>query len=130
MTPLSLRALWKGIRGRSLTFSIIFAMAVMGSSFAGLMRAPLKTIGIWAPLVFILPVVATGLLAKYEQKLKIETEIKRICSYSLIFGSILLALLLWKYEGFLKTRYADSVQKGPLFEEEGPERPRGPRNRR
>jgi hypothetical protein len=105
-------------------------MAVMGSSFAGLMRAPLKTIGIWAPLVFILPVVATGLLAKYEQKLKIETEIKRICSYSLIFGSILLALLLWKYEGFLKTRYADSVQKGPLFEEEGPERPRGPRNRR
>ena len=130
MNPLPLGALWKGLRGRSLTFSVVFAMAVLGSSFAGLMRAPLRTIGIWAPLVLLLPIIATALLAKQEQKLKIETEFKRICSYSLIFGSILLALLIWKYEGYMEARFADSVQKGPLFEEKGPERPRGPRNRR
>ena len=130
MNPLPLRALWKGLRGRSLTFSIVFAMAVLGSSFAGLMRAPMKTIGFWGPLVFILPIIATALLAKQEQKLKIEAEFKRICSYSLIFGSIILALLIWKYGDFLKASYADSVQKGPLFEEQRPELPRGPRNRR
>ncbi|MEX0326400.1 MAG: hypothetical protein AB3N33_09970 [Puniceicoccaceae bacterium] len=130
MTPISLRALWKGLRGRSLVFSIVFAMAVMGSSFAGLMRAPLRTIGIWGPLVFILPIVATALLDKQEAKLKLEPEFKRLCSYSLIFGSILLTLLLWNYREWQENAYADSVIKGPLFKEQGPDLPRGPRGKR
>lgn len=128
MNPLSFRALWKGLRGKSLIFSIVFAMAVMGSSFAGLMRAPLHTVGIWGPFVFILPIVATGLLAKQERKLKIGDTFRRTCSYSLIFGSIALALLIWRYQNWLEERYADTFMKGPLYQEQR-ELPRGPRHR-
>ena len=130
MEIFSLRALWKGIRGRSLTFSVVFAMAVMGSSFAGLMRVPLKTIGIWGPLVFLLPIIATGLLAKQERKLVIGAHFRRACSYSLIFGSILLAVLLWRYQVWLDTAYAKGLQTGPLFKEVlRPDLPRGPRGK-
>lgn len=132
MNPFSIRALWKGLRGRSLTFSLVFAMAVMGSSFAGLLRAPLRTIGIWGPLVLILPIVATGLLAKQESKLKMKMETRQLCAYAMIFGSILMAILLWQYESWLERKYADSVQHGPLFkEQENPllER-KGPRGKR
>ena len=128
MNPLSLRALWKGLRGRSLTFSIIFAMAIMGSSFAGLLRAPLRTIGIWGPLVLLLPIIVTGLLAKHEHKLSLSVRFRQLCSYTLIFGSIVLAVLLWRYENRLEETYANSFEKGPLFkEEENPVRRRGPR---
>jgi hypothetical protein len=128
MNPLSLRALWKGLRGRSLTFSIVFAMAIMGSSFGGLLRAPLRTIGIWGPLVLLLPIILTGLLAKHEHKLGISLWVRRVCSYTLIFGSIALAVLLWRYENHLQETYEDTFEKGPLFkEEEQPVRRRGPR---
>ena len=116
----------------SLTFSLVFALAVLGSSFGGLLRAPLRTIGIWGPLVLILPIVATGLLAKQERKLKMEMRTRQICSYTMIFGSILMAILLWQYESWLQRKYADSVQPGPLFkEQDNPllER-RGPRGKR
>jgi hypothetical protein len=111
-------------------FSIVFAMAVLGFSFSGLLRAPLRTIGLWGPLLFILPIIATRLLAKYEKRQKIRDDFRRICAYGLIFGSILLALLLWRYEVWLDNAYADSIQPGPLYKEAPPELPRGPRNRR
>lgn len=132
MTIFPLRALWKGLRGRSLTFSVVFAMAVMGSSFAGLLRMPLKTIGIWGPLVLILPIVATGLLAKQEQRLPVSVSFKRSCSVLLIFGSVLLVALLGRYESWLEDRYADTVQVGERFRELGdqPVRRPGPRGRR
>jgi hypothetical protein len=129
MTVFSFRALWKGLRGRSLIFSVVFAMAVMGFSFAGILRMPMRFIGLWAPLIIILPIIATGLLAKREQKLELRDEFKRACSYSLIFGSILLALLLWRYEAWLRDSLSDTFQKGPLYKEKAPDRPRGPRNR-
>ena len=129
MTVFSFRALWKGLRGRSLTFSIVFAMAVLGSSFAGILRMPLRIIGLWAPLIIILPIIATGLLAKQEQKLDLRDDFKRVCSYTLIFGSILMGLLLWRYEGWIHQSLSDTYEKGPLYKEKAPVRPRGPRNR-
>jgi hypothetical protein len=130
MEIIGLRALWKGLRGRSLTFSVVFAMAVLGSSFAGLLRAPLRTIGIWAPLVFLLPILATGLLARQERKLHLRDEFRCTLSYSLIFGSIALAILLWRYQSWLEAGYADSLQQGPLYEKRVPaDTPRGPRGK-
>ncbi len=131
MTILPLRSLWKGLRGRSLTFSVVFAMAVMGSSFAGLLRMPLKTIGIWGPLVLILPILATGLMARQENRLPLTVSFKRTCSIILVFGSVLLAALLARYESWLESRYADSVQTGERFVEPkaDPLHKRGPRGR-
>jgi hypothetical protein len=104
-------------------------MAVMGSSFSGLLRAPLRTFGLWGPLIFILPIIATRLLAKQEHRLKIRDDLRRICAFGLIFGSIFLALLLWRYQVWLDHAFADSIEQGPLYKEELPELPRGPRNR-
>ena len=131
MSIFPVRALWKGLRGRSLTFSIVFAMAIMGSSFAGLLRMPLRTIGIWAPLVLILPIVATGLMAKYENRLPIRESFKRSCSVALIFGSVLVVACLARYESWLESRYADSVQFGERFRQTdtNPLHKRGPRSR-
>ena len=56
-------------------------------------------------------------------------DFNRLCSYSLIFGSILLSLLLWQYRNWLENAYADSLVKGPLFKEQAPDLPRGPRGK-
>jgi hypothetical protein len=129
MPFLSLRALWKGLKGNSLVFSIVFAMAVMGFSLAGILRSPLKSIGLWWPLMFILPIVAIGVSARFERRLKLEARFKRLLCLILIAGSIFLSVILWWYEGFLKERYARSIELGPAFKETADPVRRGPRNR-
>jgi hypothetical protein len=130
MPFLSLRALWKGLKGSSLVFSVVFAMAVLGFSLAGILRSPLKAIGLWWPLIFILPIIAIGWSAKFEQRLALEKNFKRLLCLILIVGSIVLSILLWWTRGFLEGRYADSFQPGPKFEQPRDERlPRGPRHR-
>ncbi|NDV62294.1 hypothetical protein G0Q06_07530 [Puniceicoccales bacterium CK1056] len=130
MPFLSLRALWKGLKGNSLVFSIVFAMALLGFSLAGILRSPLKAIGLWWPLIFILPVIAIGWSAKFEKGLKLEPSFKRLLCLILILGSVVLSILLWWTKGFLNDRYADSVQPGPKFEPPREETlPRGPRHR-
>ena len=129
MDIFSLRALWKGLRGRSLTFSLVFAMALMGFSFAGLLRAPLRTIGLWGPLLFLLPLIATGLLARKEDKLPLKAPFKRLCSRILIYGSILLTLLIWRYGVWLREAYKDTFIPGPRYQEAPRESPRGPRGK-
>ena len=130
MEFLSLRALWKGLKGNSLVFSVVFAMALMGFSLGGILRSPLKAIGLWWPLIFILPLIAIGWTARMERRLKLEKPFKRLLCLILILGSILLSVLLWWTRGFLDEQYADSIQPGPRFEEpKERERPRGPRNR-
>ena len=104
MNFFSLRALWRGLRGKSLTFSLVFAMAVMGFSFAATLRDSFRWVGLWGPLIWIGPILLTGWLAKNESKLKLNDTFRRVCAYGLIFGSILLAVLLWKYEDYLESK--------------------------
>jgi hypothetical protein len=136
MELLSLRALWKGLKASSLTFSLVFAMALMGLSLAGLLRSPIRAIGLWGPLVFLLPLIAIGWAARLEARFLPDARFRRRCSLLLIGGSILLTLLLWRYERLLTERYRDTFIPGPAFVEEpagGRSSPidprRGPRNR-
>ena len=118
------------MRGRSLTFSLVFAMALLGISFSGLLRAPLRTIGIWGPLIFLLPLLATGLLARREERwLPLQPAFKRLCSRILIYGSILLTVLIWRYGVWLRAAYEDSFVPGPRYQEKTHELPRGPRGK-
>lgn len=130
MPFLSIRAFWKGLKGNSLVFSIVFAMALMGFSLAGILRSPLKAIGLWWPLLFILPVIAIGWSARFEKRLQLEKPFKRLLCLILIIGSIVLSMILWWFEGYLHKRYADSIEMGPAFKEtREPSVPRGPRHR-
>ena len=127
----SLRALWKGLRGQSLVFSVVFAFAVLGFSLAGLLRSPMRAIGLWGPLVFLLPLILVGWTARLEKRLELRVPFRRWCCYGLIFGSILLSLMLWAYQRHLRQAYAESIQPGPRFEEPArpADLPRGPRHR-
>ena len=131
MQLLSLRALWRGLRGKSLVFSLIFSMAVMGFSLAGLLRSPMRAIGLWWPLIFLLPIFFIGKTAKFERGLELRPEFRRICCFILIYGSILLSLGFWMYGRHLREAYADSFQPGPLYKEViEVDLPRGPRGKR
>lgn len=129
MEFLSLRALWKGLKGNSLVFSMVFAMALMGFSLAGILRSPLKSIGLWWPLIFLLPIIAIGWSSRLERRLRLSDPFRRLICLILIAGSILLSVILWRYEGFLKERYARSIELGPAFKETADPVRRGPRNR-
>ena len=123
-----LRAFWKGLLGKSLIFSIVFAMAVMGASFAGLLRTPLRSFGLGAPLVFFLPILATGLLAKYERKIPLRRGFRRLCCYLLIFGSVASAvglkqLRLYWAERVAKTDVTIGVKQAPVRPVGQPPRP-------
>ncbi len=128
MNPFNLRALWKGFRGNSITFSLIFAMAIMGFSLAGIMRDSLRSVGLWWPLVFLVPMVAVGWLAKNEHQLKIRKRTRTLATILLIAGSIWCSTMLGKYEQHLREQYSDTIELGPQYQE--PEREparRGPR---
>ena len=132
MQLFSLRALWRGLRGRSLVFSLIFAMAVMGFSLSGLLRSPMRAIGLWWPLIFLLPILLIGKTAKFERTFDLRPEFRRICCFILIYGSILLSLGFWVYGRHLRNAYAEiSIQPGPLYKEViEVNLPRGPRGKR
>lgn len=128
---LSLRALWKALRGNSLTFSLVFAVAVLGGSVAGVLREPLLALGLASPLAFLLSILLIGFLARRERKLPLRLRFKRLCSLLLIVGSLILGTVFWRYQAHLEEQYEDSFVPGPRFEEPRRELPRrGPRHRR
>jgi len=129
---IALRALIKGLTGNSLLFSLVYALAVMGFSLAGLLRDPMRAVGLWGPLVFLLPLFLLGKVANWERQSGLDPRLRRTGALLLIVGSTVLALLLWRYERALEARHAGSFEPGPLFQapvEEGPRLPRGPRGR-
>ncbi len=120
----SLRALWKALRGNSLTFSVVFAGAIMGGSVAGLVREPMLALGMASPLAFLASLLLIGLLAKSERKLPLRPSFKRQCCLLLIVGSLVLAVVFWNYQSRLEKRYAEGFVPGPKFEEPHRELPR------
>jgi len=130
MNIFGIRALWRGLRGKSLTFSLIFAMTVMGLSFAGTLRNSLGWVGLWGPLIWIFPILLTGWLSKNEYKMKISDEFRRTAAYGLIFFSSLLAFALWKYEKHLEAQYPLPEYLVQLEKEKDDERRLGPRGKR
>jgi len=92
-----LSALIKGIRRNSLTFSLVFATVLLGSSAGALLRSGLRSVGLIWPLAWLASMLVIGLLARYEERLPIRKEIKALGRRILIFGSIALAMLLLLY---------------------------------
>lgn len=110
----------------------MFAMAMLGGSLAGLLRDPMRAIGLWGPVAFVLPFLVFGKVAKWEQRWQPGLRIRRLGSLLLVIGSILLALGLWRYERVLEKRYEESFVPGPLYDPDFGKQPierRGPRHR-
>ena len=92
----------------------------------------MRAIGLWWPLIFILPIIAIGKGAKFEQKLELRPEFRRLCCLILIYGSILLSIGIWVYGSNIRDAYEEKgIRPGPKYEEViEVDLPRGPRHRR
>ncbi|MGB0370122.1 MAG: hypothetical protein ACPGN3_02135 [Opitutales bacterium] len=98
MNPLNLRLLWKGLTGRSLVFSLLFATAVLGYSGAGAIRDIFGAIGVPWWLVWIVPFVLIGAIAKREEKWLPNEKYRKWVSYGIVAFSIGFGYLLWSME--------------------------------
>lgn len=124
MNPFHLRLLWKGLTGRSIVFSLLFAMAVLGYSGAGFLREAFRSIPFvpwWA--VWVAPMILIGMLAKREDRWLPNITFRRVLSLAVVSFSVLFGLLLARMES--EARALD-----PLAEQEL-SRPRqtGPRGK-
>jgi ATP/ADP translocase len=85
---------WRGLRGHSVTFSLLFASFLLGVSLSGGVKRLLAVLGVHWLYVLILPVVLFSWLnAREPQWIPDETRRRRIAR-SLLFGSIVLAVVI------------------------------------
>ena len=94
MNPISALWFWRGLKGHSVTFAALFASVLLGASISGGVQALLATLGVHWLYVIILPVVLFGWLAKKEPQWLPDEAKRRRIARSLLFGSIVLAVLI------------------------------------
>lgn len=85
---------WRGLRGHSVTFSLLFASFVVGVSISGGVKHLLAVLGVHWLYVLILPVVLFTWLNKQEPKWLPDEPQRRRLARGLLFGSVVLAILI------------------------------------
>lgn len=85
---------WRGLRGHSVTFSLLFASFVLGLSISGGVKHLLAALGVHWLYVLILPVVFFTWMNAREPKWWPDEERRRTVARSLLFGSIVLAIVI------------------------------------
>ena len=94
VNPFALSWLWRGFKGRSVTFALLFASFMVGLSLAHFVKVALTRLGVHWLYVLILPVVFFSWLAKREDRFIPDEGKRTLYARGLIVGSILLALLI------------------------------------
>lgn len=98
MNPFHLRLLWKGLSGRSVLFSLLFSMAVLGYSGAGFIREFFSLLGIPWWLVWLVPIFLIGALAKREEQWIPNENFRRGLSIGMVVFSMCFGYLLHSME--------------------------------
>jgi hypothetical protein len=94
VNPFAISWLWRGFKGRSVTFALLFASLVLGASLAGGFARLLASLGVHWLYVLIIPGFFFSWLSKKEP-LWLPDEAKRtLYARGLIAGSVLLAILI------------------------------------
>ncbi len=94
VNPFAISWLWRGFRGRSVTFALLFATFVLGWPLSHGVNALLTRMGVHWLYALILPSLFFMWLAKREDRI-IPDEAKRtLYARGLIVSAILLAVLL------------------------------------
>ncbi len=87
---------WRVLRGHSITFAVLFALAVLGVPVLGEFRHLLARFGAtWYVWLFV-PVIVVGYVAKKETQWVPEITTRQKWARRVFFGSILLAIVLSK----------------------------------
>lgn len=85
---------WRGLRGHSVTFSLLFASFVLGVSISGGVKKLLAVLGVHWLYVLILPVVFFTWLNGQEPKWLPDEQRRRRIARALLFGSGVLAIVI------------------------------------
>lgn len=94
VNPFELSWLWRGLRGNSVTFALLFASCVVGLSLSHYVQLALSKLGVHWLYVLIIPVFFFSWLAKREPHWLPEERQRKLWARSLIVGSIVLAMLI------------------------------------
>jgi hypothetical protein len=85
---------WRGLRGHSVTFSLLFASFVLGLSISGGLKHLLASLGLHWLYVLILPVAFFTWMNSQEQRWLPDEKRRRRIARALLFGSIVLAIVI------------------------------------
>jgi len=94
VNPFAISWLWRGFKGNSVTFALLFASFLVGLSLSHYVKVVLTQLGVHWLYVMILPVVLFIWLAKREDRIIPDEAKRKRWARGLIAGSILLALLI------------------------------------
>ena len=110
VNPIALSWFWRGLKGHSITFAALFASVLLGASISGGLHHLLSAVGIHWLYVIILPVILFSWLNKMEPRWFPDQSRRRMIARSLLFGSLLIALLV---AHFRPARPADEATDEP-----------------
>jgi uncharacterized membrane protein YfcA len=94
VNPFAISWLWRGFRGRSVTFALLFATCVLGWPISTQVNHLLARLGVHWLYALVLPAIAFMWLAKREDRLIPDEAKRKLWARGLIATSIVLALLV------------------------------------
>jgi len=94
VNPFAISWLWRGFKGRSVTFALLFATCVLGWPLSTEVNHLLARIGVHWLYAMVLPGLFFMWLSKREDRLIPDEGRRTWCARGLIAGSILVAILI------------------------------------
>ena len=94
--PFALSWLWRGLKGNSVTFAVLFAALLLGWSISAEFGQLLQRLGVHWLYAMILPAICFMVLAKNEQRFIPDEAKRKLYARALIAGAIVLAILIAK----------------------------------
>ncbi|HEY4248197.1 MAG TPA: hypothetical protein VGM64_15215 [Lacunisphaera sp.] len=99
LNPFAISWLWRGLKGHSITFAVLFASLLLGWSISSELSHLLTRLGVHWLYVMIIPAALFIWLAKHEDRFIHDESRRKLYARGLIVGSILLAILIAKLRG-------------------------------
>lgn len=94
VNPFAISWLWRGFKGRSVTFALLFASFVLGWSLSHAVNVLLTRLGVHWLYALLLPALGFMWLAKREDRFFPDEAKRTLYARSLIAGAIILAVLI------------------------------------
>jgi len=94
VNPFAISWLWRGLRGRSVTFALLFATCVLGWPLSAQVNHLLTWLGVHWLYALLLPACFFMWLAKREDRIIVDERKRKLWARGLIAGSIVAWLLI------------------------------------
>lgn len=99
INPFAIGWLWRGFKGKSVTFALLFASLVLGASLAHGVNVLLTRLGVHWLYVMIFSALLFPWLAKREPKYIPDENKRKLYARSLIAGAVVLAIVINNWPG-------------------------------